>query len=102
VPLPARCGFWAVPGGVAVEALVRPGRADGAAVRRTVGAQLEAQGVPLRELHLVEDRARLRRPLPLRGDLREASFAPPAGPPGPPPPADGRATPRGVAAAAEA
>ena len=87
VPLPARCGFWAVPGGVAVEALVRPGRADAPAVRRAVGAQLEAQGVPLRELRLVEDRAALHRPLPLRGDLRERSFAPPAGP------ANGRAVP---------
>jgi phenylacetate-coenzyme A ligase PaaK-like adenylate-forming protein len=101
VPLPARCGFWAVPGGVAVEALVRPGRADSAAVRRVVGAQLEAQGVPLRELHLVEDRARLRRPLPLRGDLREASFAPPAQAPAPAPATDGLGAPRGVAAAAE-
>ena len=80
VPLPARCGVWAVPGGVAVEALVRPGQADRVGVRRAVGAQLEAHGVPLRELRLVEDRAGLRRPLPLRGDLRERSFAPPAGP----------------------
>jgi hypothetical protein len=77
VPLPARCGFWAAPGGVAVEALVRPGCADRAGVRRAVGAQLEAQGVPLRELRLTEDRAGLRRPLPLRGDLHERSFAPP-------------------------
>jgi phenylacetate-coenzyme A ligase PaaK-like adenylate-forming protein len=96
VPLPARCGVQAVPGGVAVEALVRPGRAGGPAARRAVGAQLEAQGVPLRALRLVEDRARLRRPLPLRGDLREASFALPA----PPPAVDG--APRGVAAGAGA
>jgi hypothetical protein len=96
VPLPARCGFWAVPGGVAVEALVRPGRADRAGVRRAVGARLEAQGVPLRELRLVEDPTHLRRPLPLRGDLREASFAPPAVPAAPPA-ADG--APRGVTAA---
>jgi phenylacetate-CoA ligase len=99
VPLPARCGFWAVPGGVAVEALVRPGQADRVGVRRAVGAQLEAQGVPLRALRLVEDRAGLRRPLPLRGDLRERSFAPPAGP------ANGRAlpaAPHGVAVPAGA
>jgi phenylacetate-coenzyme A ligase PaaK-like adenylate-forming protein len=93
VPLPARCGVRAVPGGVAVEALVRPGQGDLPAVRRAVGARLEAQGVPLRELCLVEDPARLRRPLPLRGDLRERSFAPPAGPPTPAGPANGRVPP---------
>jgi len=99
VPLPARCGFWAVPGGVAVEARVRPGYADRADARRAIGAQLEAQGVPLRALRLVEDPTRLRRPLPLRGDLREASFAPPV-PPAPSAAADG--APRGVAAGAGA
>jgi phenylacetate-coenzyme A ligase PaaK-like adenylate-forming protein len=102
VPLPARCGLWAVPGGVAVEALVRPGRGDLPAVRRAVGARLEAQGVPLRELRLVEDRARLRRPLPLRGDLRERSFARPAGTPGRATPTTGTATAPGAAVAAGA
>ena len=46
VPLPARCGFWAVPGGVAVEALVRPGQGDVPAVRRAVGAQAGGAGRP--------------------------------------------------------
>jgi phenylacetate-CoA ligase len=73
VPLPARCGFWAVPHGVAVEVVVRsvsPG------VRRQVEETLAAQGVPVQELHLVEDPYRLRHPLPLRCDLRELAFSP--------------------------
>jgi phenylacetate-coenzyme A ligase PaaK-like adenylate-forming protein len=74
VPLPARCGFWAVPGGVAVEVVAR---ADSAAIRRVIGESLEAAGVPLRELHLVTDPAALRQPYPARGSLRELSFAGP-------------------------
>lgn len=72
VPLPARCGFWAVPGGVAVEVVVRQNHPG---VKRHVGTALEAQGVPVRELHLVESAAALRHPLPLRCDLREYGFA---------------------------
>jgi phenylacetate-coenzyme A ligase PaaK-like adenylate-forming protein len=76
VPLPARCGFWAVPGGVAVEVLVRQ---DTPGARREIERRLEDRGVPVRALHLAEERGRLRCPLPLRGDLREASFGlPPA------------------------
>lgn len=73
VPLPARCGFWSVPGGVAVEVVAR---ADSPDVRRALAVGLEERGVPLRELHIVEEPSRLRRPLPLRCDLRETSFAP--------------------------
>jgi phenylacetate-CoA ligase len=76
VPLPARCGFWAVPGGVAVEAVVERDTPD---VRRAVERELEERGVPVRQLHLVADRGQLRRPLPLRCDLREVSFGQPAG-----------------------
>jgi phenylacetate-CoA ligase len=72
VPLPARCGFWAVPGGVAVEVVVRQNSQD---VRRCIGAALEAHGVPVRTLQLVETPAALRHPLPLRCDLREHGFA---------------------------
>jgi hypothetical protein len=36
--------------------------------------------VPLRELHLLADRSQLRNPVPLRGDLRELSFAAPQPP----------------------
>jgi phenylacetate-coenzyme A ligase PaaK-like adenylate-forming protein len=71
VPLPARCGFWAVPGGVAVEVLVRD---PSSKVRRTVDDSLERQGVPVQELRLVEDRGELASPLPLRGDLEELGF----------------------------
>jgi phenylacetate-coenzyme A ligase PaaK-like adenylate-forming protein len=74
VPLPARCGFWATDDGVAVEVVVR---SDDLRVRHAVERSLEAHGVPLRELHLLTDRRELRRPLPLRGDLRESSFSPP-------------------------
>jgi phenylacetate-CoA ligase len=72
VPLPARCGFWAVPGGVAVEVVTR-GDA-GPVLRRVLGEQLEARQVPVRELYLREHASELQRPLPLRCDLRETSF----------------------------
>jgi phenylacetate-CoA ligase len=77
VPLPARFGFWAVPGGIAVEVVTRD---QSPQVRHAIGAALEANGVPLRELHLLDDRSRLRNPYPLRGDLREHTFAVPAQP----------------------
>jgi phenylacetate-coenzyme A ligase PaaK-like adenylate-forming protein len=71
VPLPTRFGFWRVPGGVAVElfarTLTRP-------AKDAVAAALEEHGVPLRELHVVDDPRRLRKPIPVRGDLREISF----------------------------
>jgi hypothetical protein len=73
VPLPARCGFQAVPGGVAVEARVHR---DSPQVRQEVARSLEVRGVPLRALHLVEDPRELHHPLPLRCDLKEASFPP--------------------------
>ena len=72
VPLPARCGFWAVGEGVAVEVAVPE---DTPAVRAALQASLQAQAVPLAELHLTTDPSALRRPLPWRGDLHEASFA---------------------------
>ena len=71
VPLPARCGFWAVPGGVAVEVLVRNAEA---AVQHKIGQSLEEHGVPVKELYMWEDLVQLQHPLPLRCDLREASF----------------------------
>jgi phenylacetate-coenzyme A ligase PaaK-like adenylate-forming protein len=73
VPLPARCGMSPVAGGVAVEALVRT---DEPGVRRRIAASLEARGLPLRALRLVTSRTALRRPLPLRCDLRDGAFSP--------------------------
>lgn len=67
IPLPARCGFWAHEGGVAVE-LVAPGAT--AALRRRLGENLEREGVRLTALHLREDRAGLARAYPLRCDGR--------------------------------
>ena len=64
VPLPARCGFWAEDGGVAVE-VVAP-----SAARTAIGDALEARGVPMRRLELRETREELERPYPLRVDLR--------------------------------
>jgi phenylacetate-CoA ligase len=72
VPLPARYGFHAVPGGVAVEVVVRSESLD---THRRVAALLEAGGVPLAELRLVESQAQLTAPVSLRCDLRELSFA---------------------------
>ena len=74
VPLPARCGFWAVPGGVAVEVVAR-GNCDRATAQRKVASALEEWGVPLRELHLWPDKGHLTHPYPWRGDLRETSFS---------------------------
>jgi phenylacetate-CoA ligase len=73
VPLPARFGFWAVPGGVAVEVVVRSVTGE---ARRRVGDALGRKGVPLRELRLVDDGGDLHRPVPLRCDLREGAPRP--------------------------
>jgi phenylacetate-CoA ligase len=72
VTLPARYGFRAVPGGVAVEVVAR---STGARTRSAVGDALVAHGVPLRELSVVADRSDLEFPMPLRCDLREGSLA---------------------------
>ena len=72
VPLPARYGFWAVPGGVAVEVRVRLATPR---TRRALEAQLAERGVPVQQLRLVEDPAELHQPVPLRCDLREGTFA---------------------------
>jgi phenylacetate-coenzyme A ligase PaaK-like adenylate-forming protein len=71
VPLPARCGFWTVPGGVAVEVVARQ---DTPEVRRAIARGLDERGVPVQALHLVAEPYRLRCPLPLRCDLRETAF----------------------------
>jgi phenylacetate-coenzyme A ligase PaaK-like adenylate-forming protein len=71
VPLPARCGFWAMPDGVAVEVVVRQ---VSPATHQSVLASLEAQGVPVCDLTLLTDPALLRQPYPWRGDLREQGF----------------------------
>lgn len=71
IPLPGRCGFWAVDGGVAVEVVAPQATAT---MRRRLEAELEARGVPLQALRLTSGRDELQRPLPLRGDLRELCF----------------------------
>jgi acyl-CoA synthetase (AMP-forming)/AMP-acid ligase II len=71
-PLPARCGFWAVAGGVAVGVVARDRTAT---TRRQIENALEEQGAPLRELYVHTERSQLRQPLPLRGDLKELSFS---------------------------
>ncbi len=63
VRLPARCGFWAEDGGVAVEVVAPP------AARAAVGDALESRGVPLRRLVLRDGRDALERPYPLRVDM---------------------------------
>ena len=72
VPLPARYGFWALADGVAVEVVTA---SRGAAVRRAIEQELQERGVPLRRLTLCAERGELERPLPMRCDLRETSFA---------------------------
>jgi hypothetical protein len=74
VPLPARFGFWAIPGGVAVEVVVS---AVGVEVRRKIEQALADEGVPVQEVKLVMDCSQLQHPYPLRCDLREHSFSSP-------------------------
>jgi len=78
VILPARYGFRAAQGGVAVEVVTRT---HDTAVRRQIENALLARGVPLRKLDLHADRSALEQPLPLRCDLKETSFAKPSHPP---------------------
>ena len=77
VPLPARCGFWEVRGGVGVEVVVR---SDDSGARRSILESLEQYNVPVRDLILHTDRAQLKNPYPFRGDLRETSFGVPTAP----------------------
>ena len=72
VPLPARYGCWALPGGVAVEVVVRDATLQ---ARRRIETSMEEREVPVRELRLIEDPSLLLHPTPLRGDLREQSFS---------------------------
>ena len=71
VPLPARCGFQAEPGGVSVGVVVRE---TTHAIRTRIAESLERAGVPLVNLHLVTDPGELQQPLPLRCDLKELGF----------------------------
>lgn len=71
VPLPARCAFAPVAGGVAIEAAVRE---PSARTERALSDALLANGVPLQELRMVSNPRELHHPLPLRSDLREAVF----------------------------
>lgn len=71
VPLPARFGFWPSGDGVAVEVVAS---STGPDARRQVMQKLEEHQVTVAGLRLVDDPARLRRPYPLRGDLREDYF----------------------------
>jgi phenylacetate-CoA ligase len=71
VPLPARYSFRPVAGGVGVQVVTR---FQNTGTRRKVEAGLEARGVPLQQLDLLEDCTQLHNSIPLRGDLRELSF----------------------------
>lgn len=70
-PLPARCGFWAVPNGVDVEIVVREANS---VTRNKIMQSLVEHKVPVQGLHLVQNADPLQHPLPLRCDLRETSF----------------------------
>ena len=74
VPLPARCGYWAEPGGVGLDVVVRE---DTIETRTIIEQALERHGVPIVELRLVTHPDDLRQPLPLRCDLRELGFRQP-------------------------
>lgn len=75
VPLPARYGYRAVPGGVAVEVFVRPG-CDVTAARKILGDELETRGVPLRSLSTVDDPAQVRDRVRLRCEFDEGALLP--------------------------
>jgi phenylacetate-coenzyme A ligase PaaK-like adenylate-forming protein len=70
VPLPARYECTAVPGGVAVTVVIRPG-CDAAGAQQRIGEELAARGVPVRALSTIYDRAELRNPNTCRCDLDE-------------------------------
>ena len=72
VPLPARYAARAVDGRLAIELLVRGATRS---TERQVREALDQAGVPVRSLHLVENRLRLRSPLSRRSDLREPALA---------------------------
>lgn len=74
LPLPARCGFYAQNGGVAVEVVALN---NSPKLRRQIEDALQAEGVPLTALRLISNPAQLNHPLPLRGDLCERSFGDP-------------------------
>ena len=66
LPLPARFGYWAVPGGVEVEVVIRQ-EMKTEAVARKIWAALEGQGVPVREVHLLLTRGCCATPTPCAG-----------------------------------
>ena len=72
VPLPVRCGLWAVEDGLGVEVAVRE---TAASLRQKVIEQLQTAGIPVKIVQLVTDPVRLKQPLPWRGDLHEYSFS---------------------------
>jgi phenylacetate-coenzyme A ligase PaaK-like adenylate-forming protein len=72
LPLPARCGFWSVPGGVALEVQCRENTPT---LQQKIKDNLQEWGVSVQALHLIERGQPLRHPLPLRCDLREQHFA---------------------------
>jgi hypothetical protein len=72
IPLPARCSLWAMADGVAVQVVVPY---VNEALRRRIEASFQAHGVPLRGLYLTTEQAQLTKPLPLRSDWAESSFA---------------------------
>jgi phenylacetate-coenzyme A ligase PaaK-like adenylate-forming protein len=76
VPLPARFGLRSCGADVGIDAVVRD--QDDSRARRDVAARLLDAGVPVGELRLLDDPRSLRRAMPLRGDLRESTFQPPA------------------------
>lgn len=71
VPLPARFGYWAEDGGVALDVVVR---SVTDVMRRRVETSLEEHGVPVAAVRLVTESGKLRHPFPLRCDLRETGF----------------------------
>jgi phenylacetate-coenzyme A ligase PaaK-like adenylate-forming protein len=71
VPLPARWGMWAEPGGIGLDVVVRAVSPDS---RQEIEAALAHLGVPVVTLRLLDDPAAVRSPVPLRCDLREMDF----------------------------
>jgi phenylacetate-coenzyme A ligase PaaK-like adenylate-forming protein len=70
VPLPARCSFWAVGDGIAVEVVA----SDDQGVRDQITQSLEERGVPLRKLYIRNEIEEIKNPYPWRGDLTERAF----------------------------
>lgn len=72
ITLPARYGFWKAKGkGVEVEVMLPKSSAK---IKRKIISNLEKNAVPVSRLHVVDDKNKLKKPIPLRCDLKDFTY----------------------------